>query len=150
MKKLMLLNAVALLVLCMSVTAQKRTTDSLNLVSKIDADQMKLKELQSQLDLKIMSQQEAIAKAHRSASENVNAADRLSDNPRNRKLAKRAHKNAGEARRDAKNAREETARVNKLNKEIKSTKKRLARNQSRLTRYIQRGNVITPADTTQQ
>jgi hypothetical protein len=149
MKKVMLLNAIALLFLCMSVTAQKRTSDSLALVSKIDADQIKLQELESQLDLRKMSQQEAIAKAHRSAGENLAAADKLSDNPKNKKLAKRAHKNAGEAREDAKNARKETERINKLNKEIKSTKKRLAKNQSRLDKYAHRGSVITtpPAPT---
>lgn len=142
MKKVMYVNAIALLFLGMSVTAQKRTSDSLSLVSKIEADQAKLNDLQSQLDLRKMSQQEAVAKAHRSAGENVTAADKLSDNPKNKKLAKRAHKNAGEARQDAKAARKETDRVNKLNKEIKSTQKRLDKNQSKLNKYRQRGNII--------
>ncbi|WP_207515382.1 hypothetical protein [Longitalea luteola] len=151
MRKLLLLHPVVFFFFYFSVNAQKDNSDSLNLVSKIQADSARLRELQSELDLKMMSKQEAIARAHRSASENVAAADRLSDDPRNKRLAKRADKNAGEARRDAKNARLETEKVDKLDKEIRRVQKRLAKNQSRLSKYIQRGYVqpATP-DTSQQ
>ncbi|WP_205513890.1 hypothetical protein [Longitalea arenae] len=150
MQKLLFLNLIGLLLVCLPVIAQKSTADSLSLVSKIEADSARLKELQSELDLKMMSKQEAVAKAHRSASENVAAADRLSDDPRNKRLAKRADQNASEARRDAKTARRETERVNKLDKEIRTIKKRIARNQTRLNKFVQQANMNRAAgDTTQ-
>jgi hypothetical protein len=121
---------------CTTTSAQQVNKDSLSLISKIEADQSKLVNLQSQLDQKIKSKEEALAKAQQSANINATAADKLSDNPRSKRLAKRAHKRAGEARQDAKNARKESAAVDKLNKDIRVTKKRIAKNQKRLNKYL--------------
>ena len=73
-------------------------------------------------------------KAQRSANENAAAADKLSNNPKHKRLAKKADRKASEARKDAKDARIETEKVDKLNKNIRVTKKRIARNQGKLNK----------------
>ena len=87
MQKVLLLTSMGLLFLCMSAFAQKVNTDSLSLVSKISSDQLKLGQLQNQLEQKTKNQENASAQAQKSANENSTAADNLSDNPENRKLA---------------------------------------------------------------
>jgi hypothetical protein len=137
MQKLLLLTSIGLLLFCISVSAQEVNKDSLSLVSKIEADQSKLDDLQIQLEQRMKSKKEALDRAQRSADDNANAADKLSDNPRNKRLAKRADKKAGDARKDAKVARKETDRVEKLNKEIRVTKKRIEKNEGRLKKITQ-------------
>ena len=137
MKRTVLLTLVFLLSFCIASTAQTQNTDSLSLVSKIDEDKSKLTDLQTQLEERLKLKGEAIAKAQRSANANSTAADKLSDDPKNRKLAKRADKSSSAARKDAKTARRETDRVDKLNKDIRSTKKRIAKNEKRLKKYTE-------------
>lgn len=135
MKKTALLTLAFFLTFCISSTAQTQNADSLSLISKIDEDKSKLTDLQTQLEERLKIKGEAIAKAQRSANANSTAADKLSDDPKNKKLAKRADKSSSAARKDAKTARVETDRVDKLNKNIKATKKRIAKNEKRLKKY---------------
>ncbi|HUP13020.1 MAG TPA: hypothetical protein VM187_12425 [Niastella sp.] len=135
MQRILLLTTVGLL-FHISISAQTVNSDSLSLVSKIQTDKTKLADLQTQLEERLKSKGDAIAKAQRSANANSTAADKLSDDPKSRRLAKRADKSSGAARKDAKTARTETARVDKLNKNIRSTKKRIAKNETRLNKYI--------------
>ena len=137
MKRTVLLTVAFFLAFCISTSAQTQNTDSLSLVSKIDEDKSKLADLQTQLEERLKLKREAIAKAQRSANANSTAADKLSDDPKNRKLAKRADKSSSAARKDAKAARRETDRVDKLNKNIRSTKKRIAKNEKRLKKYTE-------------
>jgi hypothetical protein len=137
MRKLLLITATVLLGFSISTSAQELNKDSISLVSKIEDDKSKLADLQTQLEERLKSKGDAIAKAQRSANANSTAADKLSDDPRNKKLAKRADKSSSVARKDAKDARIETSKVEKLNKNIRSTKKRIAKNEKRLKRYTQ-------------
>lgn len=137
MQKLLLITATVLLGFSISTSAQELNKDSLSLVSKIEDDKSKLSDLQTQLEERLKSKGDAIAKAQRSANANSTAADKLSDDPRNKKLAKRADKSSSAARKDAKDARIETGKVDKLNKNIRSTKKRIAKNEKRLKKYTE-------------
>jgi hypothetical protein len=137
MQKLLLITAIVLLGFSISVSAQELNKDSISLVSKIEDDKSKLAELQTQLEERLKSKGDAIAKAQRSANANSTAADKLSDDPKNKKLAKKADKSSSVARKDAKAARIETEKVEKLNKNIRSTKKRIAKNEKRLKKYTQ-------------
>ena len=137
MQKLLLITATVLLGFSISTSAQELNKDSISLVSKIEDDKSKLSDLQTQLEERLKSKGDAIAKAQRSANANSSAADKLSDDPRNKKLAKKADKSSSVARKDAKAARIETGKVDKLNKNIRSTKKRIAKNEKRLKKYIQ-------------
>lgn len=140
MQKVLLLTAVGLLFLCLPVFAQKVNTDSLSLVSKISADQLKLGKLQNQLEQKTKNKQDATEQAQRSANENSNAADKLSDQPENKRLARKANNKAGDAKSDARNARRESDRLEKLNKDIQYLQNRIADNQAKLNKYIQKGS----------
>lgn len=137
MQKAFVLTSIGLLLFFSFISAQPVNADSLALVSKIEADQAKLNDLQVRLEQKIKDKQEALGKAQRSANENAAAADKLSDKPRHKRLARKADKKASEARKDAKAARKETAKVDKLNKEIRSTRERIAKNERRLKKYTQ-------------
>jgi chromosome segregation ATPase len=124
----------------MSVSAQKINTDSLSLVSKISTDQLKLGKLQNQIKQKTKNQQNASAQAQQSANENSTAANKLSDNPENKKLARRANNKAGDARSDSRNARRESNSLDKLNKDIQDLKNRISNNQAKLNMHIQKGS----------
>jgi hypothetical protein len=135
----------------MSVAAQKVNTDSLSLVSKISADQLKLGKLQNQLEQKTKNQQNASEQAQKSANENSNAADNLRDKPENRKLARKANNKAGDARSDSRYARRESDRLDNLNKDIQDLKNRIADNQVKLNKHLQNGNANgATTDTHQQ
>ena len=151
MQKILLLISIGLLCFCMSVSAQKVNTDSLSLVSKISADQLKLGKLQNQLEQKTKNDLDASDQAQKSANENSIAADKLNDNPSNRKLARKANNKAGNAKSDARSARKESYRLDKLNKDIQDLKNRIADNQVKLNKYIQNGraNRVT-TDTSHQ
>jgi len=137
MKRSLLITVAILLVFSIATSAQEVNKDSVSLVTKIDEDKSKLADLQTQLEERLKIKGEAIAKAQRSANVNSTAADKLSDDPKNRKLAKRADKSSSAARKDAKTARRETDRVDKLNKDSRSTKKRIAKNEKRLKKYTE-------------
>jgi hypothetical protein len=143
MKKVLLLTSIGLLLLGMSVSAQNINTDSLSLVSKISADQLKLGKLQNQLEQKTKNQQDASEQAQKSANENSTAANKLSDNPEDKKLARRADNKADDARSDSKNARKEQNNLLKLNKDIQTIKNRIADNQVKLNKHLQ----VIPATT---
>ena len=140
MQKVLLLTSIGLLFFCMSVTALKVNTDSLSLVSKISADQLKLGTLQNQLEQKTKNKQDASNQAQKSANENSNAADKLSDKPENKKLARKANNKASDARSDSRNARRESARLDNLNNDIQDLKNRIADNQVKLNKYIPNGS----------
>jgi cell division protein FtsL len=135
MQKLLLITATVLLGFSISTSAQTVNKDSVSLVSKIEDDKSKLTDLQTQLEERLKNKGDAIAKAQRSANANSTAADKLSDDPRSKKLAKKADKSSNVARKDAKAARIETGKVEKLNKNIRSTKKRIDKNEKRLKKY---------------
>lgn len=123
-----------MLFLCVSISAQEVNTDSLSLVSKINSDQIKLDKLQSQLEQQIKKKEDATMRAQRSANENLKAANKLSDKPGNKKLARRADKKASIAKRDAKKARKASERVDDLQKDIQNTKERIAVYHGRLNK----------------
>ena len=137
MQKLLLITATVLLGFSISTSAQELNKDSISLVSKIEDDKSKLSDLQTQLEERLKSKGDAIAKAQRSANANSTAADKLSDDPKNKKLAKKADKSSSAARKDARAARIETGKVDKLNKNIRSTKKRIAKNEKRLKKFTE-------------
>jgi hypothetical protein len=150
MQKVLLLTSIGLLFFCLPVFAQKVNTDSLSLVSKISADQLKLGKLQSQLEQKTKNKQDASERAQKSANANSNAADKLNDNPENKKLARKANNKASDAKSDSRNARKESDRLDNLNKDIQDLKKRIADNQVKLNKYIQNGRTNrATTDTTQ-
>lgn len=113
MQKVLLLTSIGLLFFCLPVFAQKVNTDSLSLVSKISADQLRLGKMQNQLEQKSKNKEDASEQAQKSANENSTAADKLRDIPDNKKLARKANNKAGNAKSDSRNARIQSDRLDK-------------------------------------
>lgn len=111
-------------------------TDSLSLVSEISRDQLKLGKLQNQLEQYVNNKENASEKVQKSANKNSTAAEKLSNNPDDRKLARKAKNTASDAKRDSRNARSESDNLNKLNKDIDHLKDRIARNQVKLNKHL--------------
>jgi cell division protein FtsL len=147
MKKTFLLATAFMLCICTGVFAQtpKVNTDSLSLVSKISEDQLKLGKLQNEVDQKTRAKQDAAVKAQQSADANAVAANRLTSDPGDQKLARQADNKAGDAKSDARFSRKEARRLDDLNKEISDLKIKIAANQEKLNKYIQAAPAPAPA-----
>jgi len=135
MKKVFYLIPAGVLFLCASVLGQKANIDSLELVAQISQDQLKLGKLQNMVDEKTRNKQAAAVDAQNSASDNVRAAEKLNDNPNNKKLASDANSKAGDAKSDAGKARKESRRLDDLNKNIMELRNKIAIAQARLKMY---------------
>ncbi|OQP63369.1 hypothetical protein A3860_23765 [Niastella vici] len=137
MQKLLLLISGSLLY-CISITAQVNA-DSLSLAMEIHRNQIKLGKLLSQLEQQTNKKQDASEKAQSSANINSTAADKLSDDPDSRKLARRAKNKASDAKKDSRNARVESQNLDKLHKDIQDLKKKIENNQAKLDKRIKDG-----------
>jgi len=135
MKKVLYLIPAGMLFLCASVLGQKANIDSLELVAQISQDQLKLGKLQNMVDEKTRNKQTAAVDAQNSASDNVRAAEKLNDDPNNKKLASDANSKAGDAKSDAGKARKQSRRLDDLNKNIMELKNKIAIAQARLKMY---------------
>jgi hypothetical protein len=134
--------AVIILAFCVSASAQKINTDSLSLVSRISEYQLKRAKLMNMIDQRTKEKQDAALQAQRSANENSEDAARLSSDPQNKKLARKADNAASDARRDSKRAREANDKLDELNKDIGKLTDKIASEQSKLVKYT---GVVTVA-----
>jgi len=134
MQKLFLLISCGLLLFCIPISGQQLKKDSLSLVSEIYRNQLKLGRLLSQLEQKSNKKQDASKKAQYSANKDSTAADELSDDPDNKKLARKAKNTAHDARKDSMNAITESETLDKLHSDIQSLKQRIENNQARLNK----------------
>jgi predicted RNase H-like nuclease (RuvC/YqgF family) len=132
-----------------TVSAQQVNTDSLKIVSNISEYQLKLGKLQNTIDQKTQNKQDGAVKAQVSANQNLTDANRLSNDPQNKKDAKQAENAAGEAKSDAKKARKATDELNKLNKKIAYLQIKISDEKVKLSRYTD-GSVTTVTAPVQQ
>jgi cell division protein FtsL len=150
MLRVILLASVGMLFLCVKTSAQKVNTDSLKLISKIGEDQLKLGKLQNTVDQKKRNKEDGAIAAQESADKNATAANRLSNDPENKKEAKQADNAAGDARSNARKARKADDRLNKVNKDIADLQSKIAREQAELNKYTGTSNVaLAPATSVQ-
>jgi hypothetical protein len=153
MKKALYLFPVALLFLCVSVKAQQVNIDSLTLIAQIGQDQLELGKLQNMVYQKTLNKEGAALKSQSSANDNATAAERLSNDPDNKKLANDASNKAGDAKSDAKNSRKQSGKLDDLNQKIMDLKVKIASEQYKLSLFSPASSsVATPtpykADTT--
>ncbi len=134
MQKILLLS-IGLLLFYVNGSSQKVNTDSLLLISKISADQLKLAKLQNTSAQKMNNKEDALVKAQRSADDNNTAAGKLSDDPENKKLARNAKNKANDAKSDARKGRKEGGKLDNLNRDIDDLKTKIANEQAELNRY---------------
>jgi hypothetical protein len=129
------MTAMAVVIACGSVSAQKINTDSLSLISRISASQLKLAKLQNTVDEKTRDKQDYATSAQQSADKNKTAADRLTDNPTDKMQARKADNAASDARSDSKKARKASDRLKDLNGKIADLKAKIAEDQVKLNAY---------------
>lgn len=136
----LLLIVVSIGMLSKSANAQQAKTtqvvkinkDSLSLVNRINKDSIKLVSLQSQIEEKTKAKEQTEIAAQKIADENNKIAKRLSKDPLEKKLAKKADKLSSEARASAKKARIAADALKSLNKSIVSLERKLVKDQSKL------------------
>jgi hypothetical protein len=124
------------------VSAQAVNKDSLSLVEKLGKDKDKLVRLQSTIEEKEKAKKETADKAQESADDNRKAANKLSNDPQDRRLARRADNRAGDAKSDAKAARRAADDLDDLHKDIRNLIERIAKEESRLKKYVEEAKVV--------
>jgi len=105
-------------------------------VAKINSDKEKLVKLQNSVAEKTKEKLETAEKAQGSADDNRKAANKLSNDPQDKKLARKADHEAGDARSDAKSARKATDRLEELNRDIRNLTEKIAKNETKLSKYV--------------
>jgi hypothetical protein len=136
MSKKYLLTAIVIFLFCLSGWSQKANTDSLGLVAKISENQLKLAKLQNSVGKKTKEKRDAAYQAENSADANITAAEKLSNDPEDKTLARKASNKASDAKSDARKARKDAARLDNLNENIQSLEEKIASEQHKLNRYI--------------
>jgi len=142
MKRLnVLLTAFALLI-SVSLSAQVVSRDSISILKqqkealeigkRINDNKLKLAKLENSLEKETQNVQNTSVEAQKSADNNGEAANKLTNDAENKKLAGDASKSAKEAKHDAKQARKASSSLESLNKEIESLKSKIAADESRL------------------
>jgi hypothetical protein len=148
MKKALYLLPVALLFFCATVAAQQVNIDSLTLIAQISQDQLELGKLQNTVYQKTMNKEGAALKSQSSANDNAEAAERLSNDPDNKKLANDASNKAGDAKSDARNSRKQSGRLDELNQKIMDLKTKINGEQYKLSLFSPGLSPVAPLGTT--
>lgn len=117
-------------------SAQFMNKDSLSLVSKINTDKGKLAKLQGSIADRTKEKQQAAVQAQESADDNRTAANRLSNDPQDKKLARKADNGAADARDNAKKARKANDRLEELNKEIRNLTEKIDKEETKLRKIV--------------
>lgn len=84
---------------------------------------------------KTLNKEGAALKSQSSANDNADAAERLSNDPDNKKLANDASNKAGDAKSDAKNSRKQSGKLDNLNQKIMDLKTKINGEQYKLSLF---------------
>lgn len=142
MNKKYCLIIVGLAICSLTVNAQQINTDSLKLVSKISEYQLKRAKLQNTVDQTTRDKEDAASTVQTSADKSSQDASRLSSDPENKSLARKADNAASDAQRDSRRSRKANDKLKDLNKQIAELNTQITDEQSKLDVY--RGTLITP------
>jgi hypothetical protein len=104
----------------------------ISLQAKIGEDSAKLVKYKGMISQFEQDKKNAADKAQQSADDNKTAANRLSDDPQSKKLAKKASSAASDAKSDAKKARVAAEKLDDLNKDIEKLTKQLEKEHGKL------------------
>jgi chromosome segregation ATPase len=106
------------------------------LQAKISEDSAKLIKFNSLVADYEKQKKEMADQAQQSADDNKRAAEKLSNDPQDRKLARKADNSASDARSDAKKARVAADKLDDLNEDIKKLTKQLEKERDKLDKYL--------------
>jgi outer membrane murein-binding lipoprotein Lpp len=105
--------------------------------AKISEDSSKLVKFNGMVPQFEQDKKRTADQAQQSADDNKTAATRLSNDPQDKKLAKKADRTARDARSDAKRARVAAVKLDDLNKDIEKLTKQLNKERDKLGKYQQ-------------
>ena len=108
----------------------------IKLQAKVSEDSAKLVKLNSLMPDFEKQKRQTADQAQQSADNNKTAAERLSNDPQDRKLARKADNAASDARNDAKKARVAADKLDDLNLDIKKLTKQLEKERDKLDQYL--------------
>jgi chromosome segregation ATPase len=108
----------------------------IKLQAKVSEDSAKLVKFNSLIPDYEKQKKETAEQAQQSADDNKTAANRLSNDPQDRKLARKADNAASDARSDAKKARVAADKLDDLNQDIKKLTKQLGNERDKLDKYL--------------
>jgi len=106
------------------------------LQAKISEDSAKLIKFNSLVADYEKQKKETADQAQQSADDNKKAAEKLSNDPQDKKLARKADNSASDARSDAKKARVAADKLDDLNEDIKKLTKQLEKERDKLDKYL--------------
>ncbi|HUB62419.1 MAG TPA: hypothetical protein VL978_17015 [Puia sp.] len=144
MRKVKVFQGFAVFVLALFVleaSAQNDSTQFINdkkftkLLAKVSEDSVKLVKYKGMVSQFEKDKKDAANQAQESADDNKRAADRLADNPQDKKLARRAHSAARKAKSDSQKARVTADKLDDLNKDIRKLTAQLGKEQAKLDKY---------------
>jgi outer membrane murein-binding lipoprotein Lpp len=130
-----------LLFLGIGATAQADSTRVTNdkklvkLLAKVNEDSVKLVKFNGMVAQFEKDKENAATQAQQSADDNKRAAERLADNPQDKKLARRARSAARTAKNDSQKARVAANKLDDLNDDIKKLTRQLGKEQGKLASY---------------
>jgi hypothetical protein len=125
----------------------KAEKQMIELQAKISEDSVKLIKFKGMLSQFETDKKNAVEHAQQSADDNKKAAERLSNDPQDKKLARKADNSASTARTDAKKARVASDKLDDLNKDIAKLLKQLEKEHGKLDKYQVAGSAAGAAST---
>ena len=105
------------------------------MLAKVSEDSVKLVKFNGMVSQFEKDKENAATQAQQSADDNKRAADRLADNPQDKKLARRARSAARTAKNDSQKARVAANKLDDLNEDIKKLTRQLEKEQGKLASY---------------
>ena len=131
------------IILAVSAYAQPVTKDSIAILNQqkealkiskdLNENNIELAKLENTVEKKTQNQQNTAQEAQEAADKNGDAANKLTGDAQDKKLANKASKTAKTAKTDAKKARNASDEVDKLQKEIESLKEKIAKDKVKLS-----------------
>jgi homoserine dehydrogenase len=115
-----------------SVSSLKQQKQSLELSSKINANKIQLAKLENNLEKKTHEMETTSEDARKAADENAEAAAKLSSDPLDKALARRAENAGDAARKSAKRARAAVDNLADLKKNIELLRSKIADDEAKL------------------
>jgi chromosome segregation ATPase len=115
-----------------SINSLKQQKQSLEISARINDRKLQLAKLENNLDKRTRDVENTALDAQKAADENADAAAKLSADPQDKTLAKRARKAANAAEKSAKKARNASDDLAGLKKDIESLKNKIADDESKL------------------
>ena len=121
----------------LSLAAQdKKDKQIIQLQAKIGEDSAKLGKFKGLMPQFEKDKQNTADQAQQSADDNKKAAEKLSNDPQDKKLARKADNSASVARSDAKKGRVAADKLDDLNEDIKKLTKQLEKERDKLDTYL--------------